>query len=102
MTKMAAVPIYGKNLNKIFSGTKTPMTLKLGMQHVVKCCQYMKFHEDIMNWLFYEVWNIIWPQAHDQNKLRNVKIPTDFNAFWRYFENRKLLLNLFRQSNKKL
>ena len=36
MTKMAAMPIYGKNLKKIFfSGTKRPMTLKLGMQHRV-------------------------------------------------------------------
>ena len=28
MTKMAAVPIYGKNLKIIFSGTKRPMTLE--------------------------------------------------------------------------
>ena len=36
MTKMAAIPIYGKKLKKIFfSGTKRPMTLKLGMQHWV-------------------------------------------------------------------
>ena len=36
MTKMAAMPIYGKNLKKIFfSGTKRPMTLNLGMHHRV-------------------------------------------------------------------
>ena len=36
MTKMAAMPIYGKNLKKnFFSGTQKPMTLKLGMQHWV-------------------------------------------------------------------
>ena len=35
MTKMAAIPIYGKNLKKIISGTKRPMTLKVGMQHWV-------------------------------------------------------------------
>ena len=35
MTKMATMPIYGKNLKKTFSGTKRPMTLKLGMQHRV-------------------------------------------------------------------
>ena len=36
MTKMASMPIYGKNLNKIsFSGTKRPITLKVGMQHWV-------------------------------------------------------------------
>ena len=31
MTKMAAMPIYGKNLKKIFSKTTRPMTLKLSM-----------------------------------------------------------------------
>ena len=35
MTKMTAMPIYGKILKKIFSGTKRPMTLKLGMQNQV-------------------------------------------------------------------
>ena len=34
MTKMAVMPIYGKNLKKIFfSGIKRLMTLKLGMHH---------------------------------------------------------------------
>ena len=33
LTKMAAMPIYGKNLKKIFfSRTRSPMILKLGMQ----------------------------------------------------------------------
>ena len=36
MTKMAAMPIYGKNLKEIFlSGTKRLMTLKLSMHHRV-------------------------------------------------------------------
>ena len=36
MTKMAAMPIYGKNFKKIFfSGTKRPMTLNLCMHHLV-------------------------------------------------------------------
>ena len=36
MTKMAAMPIYGKDLKKIFfSGTKRPMTLNLGTRHRV-------------------------------------------------------------------
>ena len=37
MTKMAAMPIYSKILKnlKIFSGSKKPMTLKLGVQHLV-------------------------------------------------------------------
>ena len=30
---MAAMPIYGKNLKNIFSKTKGPMALKLGMEH---------------------------------------------------------------------
>ena len=31
MTKMAAMPIYGKNPSKIFSGTGGPISIKLGM-----------------------------------------------------------------------
>ena len=34
MTKMATMPIYGKNLLVIFfSGTGTPISKKLGMEH---------------------------------------------------------------------
>ena len=33
MTKMAAIPIYGKNLNKISSTELGVNELKLGMQH---------------------------------------------------------------------
>ena len=34
MTKMATMPIYGKNyLNLFFSGTKRPLALGLGMKH---------------------------------------------------------------------
>ena len=34
MTKMAAMPIYGKNPSKIFfSGTCGPISMKLGMKH---------------------------------------------------------------------
>ena len=39
MTKMAAMPIYGKNLKnssqKFFSGTERLMTLKVGLQYRV-------------------------------------------------------------------
>ena len=36
MTKMAVMPIYGKNLQKIFSyRTNSPMVMKLGMEHYV-------------------------------------------------------------------
>ena len=31
MTKMAVMPIYGKNSSKIFSGTGGPISRKLGM-----------------------------------------------------------------------
>ena len=34
MTKMAATPIYGENPFKIFSRTRRPMTLGLGMHDV--------------------------------------------------------------------
>ena len=33
MTKMAARPIYGKNLSKIFSGTSGPISTKRGLKH---------------------------------------------------------------------
>ena len=34
MNKMAAMPIYGKNpLDVFFSGTSTPISKKLGMEH---------------------------------------------------------------------
>ena len=45
MTKLAAMPIYDKNLKKIFfSGTKRLMTLKLGMQHRV-----LKYYQVYLN-----------------------------------------------------
>ena len=31
MTKMAAMPIYGKNPSKIFSGIGGPISMQLGM-----------------------------------------------------------------------
>ena len=34
MTKMAAVPIYGKNPSKVFSGTCGPISTKLCMKHL--------------------------------------------------------------------
>ena len=47
MTKMAAMPIYGKNLKKIFfSRTNWPMTLKLVMYYCV--CEY---YQDCSNYL---------------------------------------------------
>ena len=45
MTKMAAIPIYGKNLKQLFFfGTKQPMILKLGMQRSV--LEYYQFYSN--------------------------------------------------------
>ena len=44
MTKMAAMPIYGKTLKIFFSGTKSLMTLKLAMQHWV--LEYSQFYSN--------------------------------------------------------
>ena len=44
MANMAAMPIYGKNLKKIFSGSKTPMTLNVDVQHWV-----LKFYQICSN-----------------------------------------------------
>ena len=46
MTNMAAIPIYGKNLKKVFfSRTNGQMTLKLGMQHCL-----CKYYQDCSNY----------------------------------------------------
>ena len=45
MTKMATMPIYGKNLKKIFfSGTKRLIALKLGIQH--RMLEYYKIYSN--------------------------------------------------------
>ena len=45
MTKMAAMPIYGKNPSKIFfSGTTGPISTKLGMKH-----QRLKYYNVYIN-----------------------------------------------------
>ena len=45
MTKMAAMPIYGKNLSKIFfSGTGGQILTKLGMKH-----QWLKYYNVYIN-----------------------------------------------------
>ena len=46
MAKMAAIPIYGKNLKTIFSGIKMPMTLKLSMLHQVLECYQVCSNDD--------------------------------------------------------
>ena len=44
MTKMAAMPIYGKSLKMFFSGTKKPMTLKLGMH--IRVLEYYQVYSN--------------------------------------------------------
>ena len=46
MTKTAAMPINGKNLKIFFSGTKRPMTLKVGMQHRVFAYYQVSLNDD--------------------------------------------------------
>ena len=44
MTKMAAMPIYGKNPSEIFSGTGGVISTKLGMEH-----RWLKFYNVYIN-----------------------------------------------------
>ena len=44
MTKMAAMPIYGKNPSKIFSKSGGPISKKLGMKH-----QWLKYYNVYIN-----------------------------------------------------
>ena len=44
MTKMAAMPIYGKNPSKIFSGTGGPISKKLGVKHL-----WLKYYNVYIN-----------------------------------------------------
>ena len=45
MTKMAAMPIYGKNLSKIFfSGSGGPISTRHGMKH-----QWLKYYNVYIN-----------------------------------------------------
>ena len=44
MTKMAAMPIYGKNPSKIFSESGGPIPKKLGMKH-----QWLEYYNVYIN-----------------------------------------------------
>ena len=44
ITKMVAMPIYGKNPIKIFSRTGRPISTKLGMKH-----QWLKYYNVYIN-----------------------------------------------------
>ena len=49
MTKMAGMPIYGKNPSKLFfSGTTGPISMKLGMKH-----WDLEYYNVIIN---YDIW----------------------------------------------
>ena len=52
---MAAMPIYSKNLKKIFfSRTKRPMTLKLGLQHrVLEYYQVNSNNDTVLNLTYF-------------------------------------------------
>ena len=66
MTKIAATPIYGKNLSKIFFfGTGGPITTKLGMYHlelqpIIVCSNddpgltmtYLTTRSNLLTWAF--------------------------------------------------
>ena len=63
MTKMAAMPIYGKNLKKFFfSKTKRPMALKLGMQHwVLKYYQVCSNNDPVLALTYFmqgQIWSL--------------------------------------------
>ena len=55
MTKMATMPIYGKNPIKIFSRTGGPISMKLGMKH-----RYLEYnnvyiiHDSVMTLTYFK------------------------------------------------
>ena len=65
MTKVAAMPKYGKNLKQIvFSGTKRPMTLKVGMQHWVhKYYQFCSNDAPVMTLTYFTARSHLAPYA---------------------------------------
>ena len=65
ITKMAAMPIYSKNLKKVFfSGTKRLMTLNLGMQHrVLKYYQICSNHDTGMTLTYFAARSNLVPYA---------------------------------------
>ena len=49
MTKMAAMPIYGKNPSKIFSKTNRQISMKLGVKHRwLKYCNVYINHDPVI------------------------------------------------------
>ena len=53
MTKMAAMPIYGINPSKIFSGTDGPILKKLGVKHLWLLKYYNVYinHDPVMTYI---------------------------------------------------
>ena len=53
MTKMAAMPIYGKNPSKIFfSGTGGPISMQLGMKYLKHYNVYIN-HDPVMTLTYF-------------------------------------------------
>ena len=77
MTKMAAMPIYGKNYKKIFfSGTKRPMTLKLGMQHcVLEYYQVCSNDEPELTLTYFTARSNLVPSAFKWEKGKTMEFP---------------------------
>ena len=61
MTKMAARPIYGKNLSKIFfSGTSGPISTKLGLKH-----RWLKYYNVYINHIYWYMQQISGERLQD-------------------------------------
>ena len=68
------MPIYGKNLKKIFfSGTKRPMTLKIGMQHcVLEYCQFYSNDNPGLTLTYFTARLNLIPYAFVQEKVKTM------------------------------
>ena len=82
-TKMATMPIYGKNLKKIiFSGTKRLMTLKVGMQRLVlECYQFCSNDDPGMTLTQFTAMSKLVPYAFVWEKGKTVIF---FRNYWIY------------------
>ena len=80
MTKMAAIPIYGKNQKQIFSETKRPMTLNLGMHHrVLEYYQICSNDDPKLTLTYFTVRSDLVPYAFvwEKGKTMDLKLATD-------------------------
>ena len=64
MTNMAVMPIYGKTLKIFSSGTKRPMTLKLGMEHrILEYYQHYKNDHPVLTLTYFTARSDLVPNA---------------------------------------